>query len=390
MTYKFSDSVLPPSKGGTRIVVWEDAETWASVLPRLTDIGFTGILLVVANSDFTSKVVAAGSYDLGNLEIIGIAGSNPAAAIVNVNLAEGVLLAGSMYLSNMAIVSQATATPHITTADGFVWRLKNCSLSGSFTVSFAHISGGNTQILMEASSMNSGGSSSHPFFDITNGNGASYVLYNGSSLFYFIQTNAASVANVTLDSGSYYLPHGGDPTQAFQGITVSKTLVDFSAGMSYDDNVSSPPLSVSDVQGAIDELKSTYAPLTSVPVKVASDAPINQSAAIAATTIYTTPAPGLYRISWVAHIRTAASVSSVLGGAALGLQVVYTDMDNSQVTTTQANLSGSTSAGNTTTTVAGGVIIVAADGSTDIQYQFGYTSSGTPMAYNLHIVVEAL
>lgn len=116
-----------------------------------------------------------------------------------------------------------------------------------------------------------------------------------------------------------------------------------------------------------------------------------QTAAIPATTIYTAPTAGTYRISWVAKVTTPASVSSVLGGTSLGFQVVYIDADDSVVATTQAALSGSVNAGNTTASTIGGVLIVSVAASTAIQYQIGYTSVGAPaMAYNLHVKVEKL
>lgn len=130
-----------------------------------------------------------------------------------------------------------------------------------------------------------------------------------------------------------------------------------------------------------------------IPAEIAYVDATAQGAAIAATTIYAVPASGagMYRISWAAKVTRAATTSSVLGGTSLGLQVVYTDADDSVVATTQANLSGATNAGNTTASTAEGVIIVNAKASTNIQYKIGYTSvGGTPMQYNLHVKVEAM
>jgi hypothetical protein len=116
-----------------------------------------------------------------------------------------------------------------------------------------------------------------------------------------------------------------------------------------------------------------------------------QTAAISATTIYAVPAAGagMYRISWVATITTAATTSSVLGGAN-GFQVVYTDPADSVVKTSVAGNS-ITSIANTTATSISGSLIAFCKLSTNLQYSFGYTSvGGTPMAYNLHVKVEAL
>lgn len=114
-----------------------------------------------------------------------------------------------------------------------------------------------------------------------------------------------------------------------------------------------------------------------------------QSAAIGATTIYAVPASntGMYRVSWVASVTTAASVSSVLGGTN-GFQVLYTDGDDAVVKTSPASV---TSNANTTGTQISGSVIVYARQSTNIQYQMDYTSvGGTSMQYNLHVKVEAL
>lgn len=119
-----------------------------------------------------------------------------------------------------------------------------------------------------------------------------------------------------------------------------------------------------------------------------------QGAAIGATTLYAVPATGagMYRVSFVAKVTRAATTSSTLGGAG-GFQAIYTDQDDSVVVTTGlvTNISGATLTGNTTQIVYAGSIVVNAKASTNIQYQFGYTSSGaTTMQYNMHVRVEAL
>lgn len=138
-----------------------------------------------------------------------------------------------------------------------------------------------------------------------------------------------------------------------------------------------------------------------VPSEVATVDLTTQGAAISATTLYAVPAggAGIYRISWVATVTRAATTSSTLGGAA-GFQILYTDNDDSVVKTSAAAGAPSagvnqaysqTNQGNTTASQVSGSIIVNAKASTNIQYQFGYTSSGaTTMQYNLHIRLEAL
>lgn len=122
-----------------------------------------------------------------------------------------------------------------------------------------------------------------------------------------------------------------------------------------------------------------------------------QAAAIAATTLFAVTIAGMFRVSWVAKLTTAATTSSVLGGTN-GFQIKYTDADDSVVVTTPAwwavgnNGAAPTSAAlNTTQTYIGGTHIVNAKAVTNIQYVMDYTSVGaTVMQYNLHIKLEAL
>ena len=126
-----------------------------------------------------------------------------------------------------------------------------------------------------------------------------------------------------------------------------------------------------------------------VPSEVAVVDLTAQSAAKTATTLYAVPAAGagMYRISWAAAITTAGT-SSVLGGTG-GFQALYTSPTDSVVKTTVAGNS-TVSAANTTGTSVGGSLVVYAKASTNIQYQFDYTSTGTAMVYELHIKVESL
>ena len=130
-----------------------------------------------------------------------------------------------------------------------------------------------------------------------------------------------------------------------------------------------------------------------IPSLVATVSLTGQTAAIGATTIYAVPAAGagMYRISWIAGVTTAASTSSTLGGA-IGLQARFTDVDDSVVkTTTAINANAMISSANSTGTACSATINANCKASTNLQYLFGYTSSGaTPMAYNLHINVEYL
>jgi hypothetical protein len=119
-----------------------------------------------------------------------------------------------------------------------------------------------------------------------------------------------------------------------------------------------------------------------------------RNSAIGATTIYTLPvsatAQGLYRLCYAAVVTTKATTSSVLGGTN-GFQVVYTDNDTGNSTTTQPGPTNNGNAVLTPGTQVNGCVTVNAKVNTAIQYSFGYQSSGTTvMVYALHIAAEAL
>lgn len=122
---------------------------------------------------------------------------------------------------------------------------------------------------------------------------------------------------------------------------------------------------------------------------VASVALVSQSAAISASTIYAVPAgkAGLYRISYSATITTAGT-TSVLGGTN-GFQSIYTSIADGQVKTSIPT-TPVISAANTTGTEISGVVCAYAQASTNIQFNFGYTSTGTAMVYALEAYVEYL
>lgn len=119
---------------------------------------------------------------------------------------------------------------------------------------------------------------------------------------------------------------------------------------------------------------------------------INQAAAIAATTLYAVPASGgMYRVSWVSSVTTAATTSSALGGVN-GFQIKYTDADDSVVKSSPGTIVTGISINATNSAATGnisGCTVVNAKGSTNIQYQMDYTSVGlTAMVYNLHMKIE--
>ncbi len=115
-----------------------------------------------------------------------------------------------------------------------------------------------------------------------------------------------------------------------------------------------------------------------------------QTAAIAATNIYTATADGFYQVCWSAEITTAATTSATLGH----FQARYTSAADNVVKTTSTQNNVTASAANATTGTASsinGVFTIYAKASTNIQYIMGYASSGaTAMQYSLNIIVVKL
>lgn len=124
-------------------------------------------------------------------------------------------------------------------------------------------------------------------------------------------------------------------------------------------------------------------------IPMAVGTPVNltgQTAAIAATTLYTAPADGYYAVFYNATVTTAATSSATLGP----IQVKYTEADDNVVKTfptSAVNFITQTNRNNTDAAI-GGMFMVHAKSGTAIRYIMGYTSSGaTAMKYNLEITI---
>lgn len=120
-----------------------------------------------------------------------------------------------------------------------------------------------------------------------------------------------------------------------------------------------------------------------------------QSAAIAATTLFAIPSngAGLYRVSYVATITTAASggangPSSLLGGV-LGFQLKFTNGNGDTAVKTANQGVITNSSANTTGTTVSGDAFGYCGASTNLQYLFDYSSVGTTaMLFDLAVFVE--
>lgn len=123
-----------------------------------------------------------------------------------------------------------------------------------------------------------------------------------------------------------------------------------------------------------------------VPQIVSTTSLTTQSAAISSSTMYNTPAAGLYRVSFVASITRAATTSSVLGGAN-GFQIGYTNTAG-KITPVDALTSNAV---NSTQSTVSKVILIRCSSGSAISLNFGYTSvGGTTMQYDLYATVEQM
>ncbi len=118
--------------------------------------------------------------------------------------------------------------------------------------------------------------------------------------------------------------------------------------------------------------------------------PVNltaRTAAIGATTAYTTPAAdGYYRVNVTVTITQPATTSSQIG-----FQIKYTDANDSAVKTSNNVNNITQSTANTTGTMLAFSYPIYAKASTAIQYQTAYSSSGaTAMQYDISIIIELI
>lgn len=144
------------------------------------------------------------------------------------------------------------------------------------------------------------------------------------------------------------------------------------------------------IEEIIDEYNNIATVNHGVPYQVAEFNVTARASAYAATTLYTTPEDGFYRISFTAKITTAATSSSILGP----FQYKFTEADDAVVVTAPPGNTTSVNQTNVNSTSTGyisGSYVIHAKSGTDIQYVMGYATSGaTAMQYNFHLILEAL
>ena len=132
--------------------------------------------------------------------------------------------------------------------------------------------------------------------------------------------------------------------------------------------------------------KNGVAPILFTSIKTAQAA-----AQSAASIVASTPAVGMWRISFVATITTAASAAGVLGGAT-GFTITYTNGNGDSVSkTTALSTPLGIGASNSTSDSASGDLYCYAGSATAISYSYGYTAgTGTAMQYDIAVYAEFL
>ena len=234
---------------------------------------------------------------------------------------------------------------------------------------------------------------SYPVY-IFNGNGLTYgwIDFTGETL-----TNAPinMKQNYFYDSlDTYANSYGiliGDIDKTVTGATTAYSIKTGLGRISFGDSVQ--------VAGNFVKYNNIATVSNGIPSELATVDLTAQSAAKSATTIYTPTASGMFRISIALQVTTAATTSSVLGGAT-GVTITYTEPNGSVAQSIKPLLTDQAGAvvvpatgniGNATTTQSQGSAIIYAKTGVAIQYAIGYTSVGlTTMKFAAHLKVEAL
>ena len=214
------------------------------------------------------------------------------------------------------------------------------------------------------------------YINYDNSSGTGYLLIGkGSSL------QQSSKPWMIFDQNEHYIINAGGEFRIQQNGTLKFTLT--STGV--------------DLVNKITKYNNITTVSNGVPSELATADLTGQTAAKAATTLYTPTASGMFRISIVLQVTTAGT-TSVLGGGT-GVTITYTEPDGSVAQTIKPLLvdqagavvvPAAGNAGNTTATQSQGSCIINAKTGVAIQYAIGYTSTGTAMQYAAHLKVEAM
>lgn len=214
---------------------------------------------------------------------------------------------------------------------------------------------------------------------------------------------APSSVNISSASGTMAWGNGNAaltlPSTGAYGVSTDTAISRLSAGtMAVGTNLvsgntgGSLSLTNTSLVGSILTYKNIATVSGGVPAEYATVDLTGQVAAIAATTLYTPTATGMFRISAYLKITTPGT-SPVFGP----ITITYTDGTDSvaqsviMATQTQAGVVGATgNAGNSTTSVLTGSLIIYAKTGVAIQYAIALTGTVGSGAYEAHLKLEAL
>lgn len=172
-----------------------------------------------------------------------------------------------------------------------------------------------------------------------------------------------------------------NPTYTLTGLTGTNSLLDLQAS-----SVSKFRVNTS---GAVTVAAGNAATKNGVAATISTSIKTAQTAAQSAVSLVTsTPAVGMWRISFVANITTAGTTSTL--GGTTGFQITFTNGNGDAVSKTSNPTTPTISAANTTGTSISGDLYCYAASASAITYSFGYTSTGTAMAYDLAVYAEFL
>lgn len=173
-------------------------------------------------------------------------------------------------------------------------------------------------------------------------------------------------------------------TTGTQDIAGAKT---FTSNISFEGTADANETTLSITDPTADNTVTVQNITGTIPMAIGTDVALTgQNAAISFNTIYTPPADGWYRVNVNLVITTAATSSSQIG-----FRVRYTSAADGVVkTTSNANDITRTTANTTGTTLQYSFPIYV-DGSTNIQYETSYTSTGSTAAvYAIYITLEKI
>jgi hypothetical protein len=175
-----------------------------------------------------------------------------------------------------------------------------------------------------------------------------------------------------------------NPTYTLTNLTGTNLLLDLQSS-------STSKLSVN-TSGVVTRVAGNATTKQGISSTISTSIKTAQAAALSGTSLVTTtPSAGMWRISFVATITTAATAAGVLGGTT-GFTITYVNGNGDSVTkTTALSTPLGIGATNSTGDSASGDLYCYASSASAITYSYGYTAgTGTAMQYDIAVYAEFL